>query len=277
MRFKLNLPAPPPPYRPLLAVCAAAWPVWRWYLVRSFDGSSDPVEILALLTAVGLFFHHKPRVEAQRPWQWAAAAGMMAVYAASFASVYPMIRAGLVVMALSLLLWHTRASLALALLLFLSLPVAATLQFFLGYPLRLVVAEASCRIVEGLGWEVFRVGTALHWAGETILVDAPCSGLKMLWAGCFFAAALAYWKQLSALRTISLQGIGVVLLIAANILRATVLFFKESRILPLPEWTHAATGLVIFAGAALALLSLGKTLARSTAVTSTASTAPTVS
>ncbi len=257
MRFEVALSAP---YRPLLLILAAAWPVWGWYWKRMFGGPDDPVEVLALATAVLLFFHHGVRIEAPRPWQVAVASLVMGVYALSFAWLYPMVRAGLILMALGILLARTRAALALAMLLCLSLPVAATLQFYLGYPLRLVVAEASCSLLGLMGWPVHRVGTALHWAGETILVDAPCSGLKMLWAGCFFAAGLAYWKQLPARKAILLQSIGVGLLIAANIVRATVLFFKESGIMALPEWTHGATGLVIFAVAALALLGLSRKL-----------------
>jgi len=256
MQSRLKLPVA---VWPLLLVSAAAWPVWLWYGARALDGSDDPVEPLALITAVALFFHHGQRLESPRPWQLGGAALVMLLYgAASFASLYPMIRAGLAITALTLLLWHTRASLALGMLLFLSLPVAATLQFYLGYPLRLVVAEASSLLISLSGWEIARVGTALHWAGEVILVDAPCSGLKMLWAGGFFAAALAYWRQLGAGRTLVLLLIAAGLLIIANILRATLLFFKESRIVDLPEWTHAATGLVVFAGAALALYWIGK-------------------
>jgi len=253
----LTLPAP---CRPIAALLAAAWPVWHWYAGRALDGSDDPVELLALITAGVLFLRRGERIEAPRPWQWGAAAGIVLLYAFSFASVYPMIRAGLVVAALGVLLWHTRASLALTLLLGLSLPVSATLQFFLGYPLRLVVAEASHRLLAVPGWPVSRVGTALHWAGETILVDAPCSGLKMLWAGCFFAAALAYRRRLSGPRTVGLQLTAVGVLIGANILRATLLFFRESGLVPLPSWTHTALGLLVFGGAALALLELSRRL-----------------
>jgi len=255
------------PYRPLLAVLAAAWPVWGWYQSRALHGSEDPVELLALVTAAVLFIRQGGPFAPLRPWQWIAASALLLLYAFTFAAVYPMVRAGLLVMILGVLVWNTRAALALSMLLCLSLPVSATLQFFLGYPLRLVVAEASRSILTGCGWPVVRVGTALHWAGETILVDAPCSGLKMLWAGCFFAAALACWRQLSAPRTVLLLAAGVPVLVGANIARATLLFFKESGLVALPSWTHPALGLVIFGGAALALLKASRRLTPATTTT----------
>jgi hypothetical protein len=40
------------------------------------------------------------------------------------------------------------------------------------------------------------------------------------------------------------------IVVAANMARATVLFFKEARIVAWPEWTHAGVGLLLFAAAA---------------------------
>jgi hypothetical protein len=73
-------------------------------------------------------------------------------------------------------------------LLLLSLPSVASLEFFLGYPLRVLVGEATAFLLQMQGLDVWREGVCLHFGEKLIWIDAPCSGIKMLWFGLFLAA-----------------------------------------------------------------------------------------
>jgi exosortase/archaeosortase family protein len=81
----------------------------------------------------------------------------------------------------------------------------------------------------------------------------------MLWFGLYLAAVLACWSRLNNVRSALLFAAAFVLVIAANVIRATALFFKETGIVALPEWTHSAIGLGIFGVAALLILRLAAT------------------
>ena len=64
-------------------------------------------------------------------------------------------------------------------LLWLSLPLVPSLQFYLGYPLRMLVASLAAPILRLAGFAVVQEGTCLNWAGQLIWIDAPCSGVRM--------------------------------------------------------------------------------------------------
>jgi len=72
----------------------------------------------------------------------------------------------------------------------LSLPLLASLQFYAGYPLRVVTAEAS-RWLLATGFSAQRSGASLLVNGQLVIVDAPCSGVQMLWLGYFTACVVA--------------------------------------------------------------------------------------
>jgi len=135
-------------------------------------------------------------------------------------------------------------------LLLLSLPVAASMQYYLGYPLRVLAAKATALLVSLAGFPVSAQGTGLLWEGETVLVDAPCSGVRMLWAGMWLAFTLAGFFGLGAARTVVVGALALVAVVAGNALRATILFFGESGIFRWPDWVHPAVGLACFAAVA---------------------------
>ena len=68
----------------------------------------------------------------------------------------------------------------------------------------------------------------------------------MLWLGFYLGALFSYLNSASPHRSIINQLAAFGLVILANVARNTLLFFKESGILPLPHWTHEAIGLLIF-------------------------------
>ena len=104
----------------------------------------------------------------------------------------------------------------------LALPLIASLQFYAGYPLRVVTAEAS-RWLLAPWFAVVREGSSLNVNGVLVIVDAPCSGVQMAWAGYFTACAVALWAGRSdrafALR---LPLVGAAVLVG-NVLRNSVL------------------------------------------------------
>lgn len=239
----------------LLAFAAALWPVGRWYALRMFDGSDEPYGLIALATLVFVLARSGfdlPRNE-QR-WVWAG--GLLVGYALLYSVFSPLPRALVAAAALAILIFRWRNTGAQIALLGLSLPVVATVQFYLGFPLRVLAAGASVLALRALHFPVTREGTLLHWRGETILVDAPCSGVRMLWFGLYFAAALAALARLDNRRTLVALSVAFVLVIAANVVRATALFFKEAQIVAVPDWTHTGTGVGLFAATLLIIVRL---------------------
>ena len=239
----------------LLALAAAFWPVARWYGLRMFDGSDEPYGLIALATLVIVLARSGfdlPRSE----WRWICGAGLFVGYALLYSVLSPLPRALVAVAALAILVFRWPNAVTHTALLGLSLPVVATAQFYLGFPLRVLAAEASLLALRALDFAVTREGTLLHWRGENILVDAPCSGVRMLWFGLYLAASLAALARLDNRRSLVALGVAFVLVIAANVLRATLLFFKEAQIVALPDWTHTGTGVVLFAAALFTIVRL---------------------
>ena len=239
----------------LAAMAVATWPVWRWYALRITDGSDEPWGVLALVTVAALASRNGGALPCEeRRFVWPAA--LLAVYVATFAFVPPLVRAIVAASAFGALLLRGRGAAGLWGLLALSLPVVPTLQFYLGYPLRLLAAEASAISLRGCGYLVVREGSLLHWAGESVMVDAPCSGIQMLWCGFYLAFGLAAYHRLTFPATVLCAGATLLIVVLANMARATLLFFKEAHIVAAPEWTHAGAGLVMFATAAWLIAAL---------------------
>lgn len=241
----------------LVGMALALWPVWRWYALRTIDGSDEPCGVLALASFAAVWWRDRGTLRLE-PKHFITPAALLAIYALTFHALTPLPRAIIAAAAFGSL-FRGRTVIAQFGLLGLSLPVLATVQFYLGYPLRIVAAEGSALILHALDFAVTREGSSLHWRGETIMVDAPCSGVRMLWCGLYLAAALACWSRLNNVRTLLLFIAAFTLVLGANVIRATALFFKETGIVALPEWTHSAIGLGIFGLAALLILRLAAT------------------
>jgi exosortase len=155
---------------------------------------------------------------------------------------------------------RSRPLLPLGALLLLSLPVVSStqLQFYLGYPLRSFTAWASRWTLALVGLEVVQAGTALTWMGRTVLVDAPCSGIQMLWVGMFLTAHLSYLARASVGRFAVNAVVAFLIIAAGNVWRNSLLFVKEAGILSLPAWTHEAVGLLAFLLVALLIVGFSR-------------------
>jgi exosortase/archaeosortase family protein len=241
-------------------LCLAAWPVFRWYVARLTDGSDEPWGLVALVAAL-IFVPRAGWGEAvSSRSQWLLCGGL-AAYAASYSVLPPLARALGFVTGLGLIAGQRVFPLAWWSLLVLSLPFVATLQFYIGYPLRWLTTLGCVPLLRLGGLSVTAEATTLCWAGERVVVDAPCSGLHMVWAGCFLGAVLACWHRFDVRAAIRLLSFAGVVVFVANILRATCLFCFESNLWPSTSWTHEAVGLVAFGLAAVAILAIGERLA----------------
>ncbi|MCE4067848.1 MULTISPECIES: exosortase Q [Pseudomonas] len=236
-----------------LALAAlAAWPSWLWAVRRLGDGSDDPLGIIALAALGLLFWRDRSSLRAQPRLIWLAlAVGLLLVATLSQSLLPPLLRGLASVLALLLVILSLRSPdqpwLSWLGLGFLSLPLLSSLQFFVGYPLRVITAEVSTWLLRLGPWAVERQGSALLVDGQWIMVDAPCSGIQMAWVGYFTACALAAWLRLPdrlLLRRLPLVG---VLVLGGNILRNTLLVWGESRASGFPGWAHEGVGLLVFA------------------------------
>jgi len=238
----------------VLLLLAALWPHWVWLARRLTDGSDEPWGILALVTVLVLVW--RARGELQLPGRAAllASGGLAVVAAVLTAWVPPIFAAATAMLAVAVFITAAlprRPAAPLAALLLLALPVIASLQFYLGYPLRLATAHAAAPMLGLVGIEAAASGAALLHDGGTILVDPPCAGIGMLWVGSWAAALLSYLNEATPRRAFTNACVAAVAVFAANVLRNALLFFPEAGLAPQHAWLHAGIGLAAFAAALL--------------------------
>lgn len=147
-------------------------------------------------------------------------------------------------------------------LLFLSLPVLSRAQFYFGYPLRVLVGALATPMIRLSGLAVVQEGTVLNLGGELVVIDAPCSGIKMLWAGFYLTFTLACLYRLSAVQTLMYAVGTLVIVLVGNALRTASLFQLETVTIDFPAWMHDAVGLVVFGMTAAGVLLLFRAIAR---------------
>lgn len=228
---------------------AALWPHGLWAARRLADGSDDPLGLasLAVLLVWLMRAHSVLRPVPRLAWLGAAAALTAAATAALF--VAPPLPAALLA---ALALWaHLAAWLperapraALAGLALLALPLVASLQFYMGYPLRVFTAQFSAWLLQALGLAAQPSGAAMMVGGQLVVVDAPCSGVQLAWMGYFAACTVAAFTHLGDKALLHrLPLVGAVVL-TGNVLRNTALVALEVRPQGLAAWAHEAIGLV---------------------------------
>jgi exosortase/archaeosortase family protein len=249
-RIAARWDAVPAVMRLLGALVIGLWPHWLYMARRLADGSDEPWGILAALTVLVLLVRDRHQLEV--PTRSAlVASGVLAVVAALASLLLPSLAAAAIAMlALGIFLVHAlprRPATPLVALLLLSLPVIASLQFYLGYPLRALTAHASALVLGMLGIDASAAGASLLSDGTTVLVDAPCAGIGMLWIGSYTAALLSWLNRAGALRTALNALAAGLLVLAANVARNTALFFPEAGLVHWPAWSHDAIGLAAFA------------------------------
>ena len=236
-----------PAARWLALQAAALTPTWLWMAARLRDGSDDPLGLLALATLAVLVWQCRRDLRASPRLGWLALAAVGTI-AATLLRTSLLAASLLAVLALAsglmAFLPHRVAAAPLAGLAVLALPLLSSLQFYAGYPLRVVTAEAS-RWLLAPAFEVEREGTTLLVDGRLVIVDAPCSGVQMVWLGYFTACAVALWAGRSDRAFLARLPVVGLLVLAGNILRNSVLVAFEGAGQPMASWAHNAFGLVV--------------------------------
>lgn len=233
----------------LAALLLALWPHWIWMARRLADGSDEPWGIVALVTVLVLVVRDWRLQRVPSPAALVAA-GLLAL-AAALARLWvpPLVAAAVAMTALAA--WFAaarpdRSAAPLASLLLLALPLIATLQFYLGYPLRFATAHLAAPILQAAGFDVAASGAALEYRGSLVLVDPPCAGIGMLWVGAYAAALLSYLGNAATPRALANGLVAAACVFVANVARNAALFPAEARALDWPAWAHAAVGLAAF-------------------------------
>lgn len=239
----------------------ALWPHGRWMARRVMDGSDDPLGLAALAVLALVLWRIAPhlRIAPRTGWLAAAAALTVAATLALFA-LPPLACALLAALALAagLMAWLPTSlpRAPFAGLLLLALPLISSLQYYGGYPLRVLTAQLSAWTLQLAGIAAERSGASMTVRGQLVIVDAPCSGVQMVWMAYFCAcafAALSALRDAAFLRRLPLIG---VLVLAGNVLRNTVLVALESRPQGLDASVHEAIGVAALAAVCAAVVAL---------------------
>ena len=229
----------------LAALCAVACllRVAPWFAARLDDGNDEPLGIVPLAAALCFLWREGRTLPEITPVRLALVfIGTTAVF---LLPLPPMLRA---LTALGVLTVAARVRQpAIVGLLSLSLPVMASLQFYAGYPLRWLTASGSHALLSACGVTCQRTGTILTTPDGVVGVDAPCSGIRMWWTACVLALVLMAQMRLSTRAVITGLVATTALVIAGNVLRATILYLPESGTVHWPPWTHEGTGAILFA------------------------------
>ncbi|MDR2031288.1 MAG: exosortase Q [Azoarcus sp.] len=241
-----------PPAFWLALLGAAMWPHIRWMAQRMLDGSDDPLGIVALAALACVGWRHRGRLRHMpRPAWFCGALVLVLLAGAAWQALPPLLATLLALLGFAAgmlsLLPGTVASAPVLGLAALSLPLMASLQFYAGYPLRLVAAELS-RWLLLAAHHVERDGAALRVDGQLVLVDAACSGVQLVWLGYFTACATALLSgcgNAHFLRRLPAVG-GLVL--TGNVLRNTALVALQADGKAVAAWLHEGIGLVTLAG-----------------------------
>lgn len=240
---------------------AALWPHWRWAAARVQDGSDDPLGLAALAAWVVWLVRREPVLRGSpRPAWLAASVVLTAIATVAHVQLPPLVGAMCAVLALATGLRSVMPSgqpwLPVAGLAVLALPVVSSLQFYAGYPLRLLTAELSTWVLTLAGYAAERSGTAMLVQGRLVIVDAPCSGVQMVWMAYFCACVVAAFRELPdrALLT-RLPAVGL-LVLAGNVLRNSVLVALEASQAGVSESVHQGIGLAVLVGVCAAVVTV---------------------
>jgi len=237
----------------------AFWDVWRWYVSRAVYSWDQPWGVIALVAAIVFL------LASRQPWPQTDRSLLLPTllvifYVATYMSFGPLARATVAFTALAVTTSSLRFGKSfhpgLFGLLYLSLPTLPTLQFFGGYPLRVVVAELTAPVLRLSGFAVIPEGTCLNWAGRMIWIDAPCSGIKMMWVGLFLTFVVLCLYELPMLKTLLLLPLVGVVIMLTNVFRAVALFYIEAGVLNTPSWGHEYAGVIAFVLEAAGIIAL---------------------
>jgi len=236
---------------PLGVVVIACWSSWLWYIERIFDRSDEPLGLFALFCwCVGLYLLH-PRGSIINNSLGTRSLLSGTLYLATLWWSFPsIIQAAAALLWLTLTLWELgairRPTLGLMALAALSLPLISSMNFFLGYPMRVIAGELAVFMLQTNGFPVELSGVTLIWGDQRLVVDASCSGVRMLWAALWASSVSLLIFDPGWRRGLLLYMLSMPVVLFVNALRAASLFYSEMVMTDLPQWTHTGVGMVCF-------------------------------
>ncbi len=250
----------------LLFQIIAFWSIWKWYFLRVVTSTDGFYGIFALISVIVISVWQKPTNQ-QDHLILPIASFFTLLFALTYNFFPPLIQGTMAFTGLSCVisLWRFGRIFHFGIwsLFVLSLPSIASLQFFFGYPMRVIVGEITTILLKLNGLAVVRDGVGLNFGEKTIWIDAPCSGIKMLWAGFFLTALLITLYRFRLAKSLLAFGIALLIILIGNIFRATGLFYLEAEIVKMPDFAHQGIGVVCFIftclGIVFALQKLGPT------------------
>jgi exosortase/archaeosortase family protein len=232
----------------ILLQLAAFWSVGRWYFLRLSTSNDETWGILALLAIAALTL--KNRQENFNVSNLGFITASILFYAVSFPFLPPLLRAviGVTSLTFTISVWFFGKKFHFGIwsLFLLCLPSIASMQFFLGFPLRILVGEATAFLLKLNGLVVFREGVCLHFGEQLIWIDAPCSGIKMLWTGFFLTSLLVTIYSFNFKKVVFAFASAFGIILLGNIFRAVGLFYLEAEIVKMPAFAHEAIGVSAF-------------------------------
>lgn len=240
---------------------AALWPHWRWVAARVADGSDDPLGVAALLVLCAVVMRLEPRLRAQPSPGWLLAT-LIATGAATLSLFHAPALIGALLAALAMafalraFMPIGEAMLPTTGLAVLALPVVSSLQFYAGFPLRVVTAQLSTWLLQAWGFAAQRSGTAMEVSGQLVIVDAPCSGVQMVWMAYFCACTMAALHGLGDRALLArLPYVGAIVLMG-NVVRNSVLVAMEVRPGGVRESLHQGIGLAVLAAVCMGVVTV---------------------
>ena len=229
----------------------ATWNSWRWFGERI---GAAPEEALSLaLTVLLLGALALPRLKRGLP-PTAVPLGPVSLliwlHAAAEFAAPPILRAAIAATALLYVLFRAvfdrRPPPAFWGLVALSMPVLPSLQFVLGYPMRIASAILTVALLDLQGVPIAREGTYVVVGGETVQFDAPCSGVSMLWALVLITFVIGLVRCWPVLRLVPALLLTAAVAIMCNALRVASLLFAETVKSGTDfPWLHEGVGLLL--------------------------------
>lgn len=249
-----------PAWLALAGLCVA---FWRALIdaAKRMDGFETAAP-LALILAIGAapVAHRLYRGQSLYRVPAKPLAALLAVYSLAAAFAPGLIAIAIAVLGLLYTL-HTCASgtappAALGVLGLLATPLLPSLEFYAAYPLREASAWISVGLLQAQGINAVQNGVSLTVGAQSFVFDAPCSGVRMLWASCALVAALAYLHRYRVGFLFLALGLAAAFAVIGNGVRAASLVYLESgaltRLPTIP--THEQVGLAAFALTAATLM-----------------------
>src|SRR5215467_13395370 len=145
------------PYLVTALILTATWDAWRWYVLRVWDSPEEAASLALTVAFLGTLGIARRPSEAM-PLPLVPVALLLAAFAASYALLPPIARAAIAITATlyccHLAAFKERPPVAFWGLVALALPVVPSLQFMLGYPMRLVSAALTVGLLQAHGLAV---------------------------------------------------------------------------------------------------------------------------